>query len=86
MKNKAVINNERKGGIIPVMMSGKNELEMNAMFISNIHNLLWLYRVNNRSFFSALINDPEIHPESNNQKVTFILHKIKICKPTATSD
>lgn len=49
-------------------MSRKNELEMDAMFISNIQNLLWLHRINDRGFFSAFINDPDIHPESNDQK------------------
>lgn len=53
---------------MPVMMSRKNELEMDAMFISSIQNLLRLHRVNDRGFFSALINDPGIHPEPNDQK------------------
>ena len=42
----------------PVMVSGEDELEMDAIFISSLKNLLGLYWINNCCFFRTLIDDP----------------------------
>lgn len=48
----------RKGIEEPVMMSGEDELDIDAMLLSNLKNLVGLYWVNNGCFFTTLINDP----------------------------
>lgn len=43
------------------MVSGEDELEMDAIFMSSLNNLLGLHWIDNRCFFTTLIDDPANH-------------------------
>jgi hypothetical protein len=53
-KKRRILKSKKKG---PVMVSSEDELEMEPMFIGSINKLLGLDWINNRCFFSTLIND-----------------------------
>lgn len=53
------------------MMSSENGGEIDTMLFGSLNDLLWLHWINNRSFFSGLINDPA-KPRKKRKKIYFL--------------